>query len=195
MTTKHLLQAIAVTAELTGTELSEAAARVMAQDLARYPEKQVLGSLTRCRRELKPRTLTIEAVLTRLDDGRPGPEEAWAMIPRDEATSVVWTDEMARALGVAQPLLDEDDQVAGRMAFLETYRRLVQEARDASSPVKWTPSLGWDAHGREGVLLEAVRLGRLTAQHVAGLLPYRDEPHPEIAAALAGQKRIEGKAA
>lgn len=191
---KQLLQAIAVTAELTGTTLSEAAARVMAQDLARYPEQQVLGALTRCRRELKPHGLTIEAVLTRLDDGRPGPEEAWAMIPRDEAQSVVWTEEMAQAWGIAQPLLDEGDQVAARMAFSETYRKLIQNARDAGEPVKWTPSLGHDPHGRESVLLDAARRGRLAAQHVAKLLPYRDDPHPEIAALINGQKQIEDKA-
>lgn len=189
--TKRLLQAIAVTAELTGTQLSDAAARVMAQDLARYPEAQVLGALTRCRRELRAHGLTIESVLTRLDDGRPGAEEAWAMIPRDEAQSVVWTEEMAQAWGVAAPLLEEGDQVAARMAFAETYRKLIQAARDAGAAVKWTPSLGFDPYGREAVLLDSARRGRLTAQHVAGLLPHRDEPHPEIAALLATQRLIE----
>ena len=82
----ELLQALAVTAELTGTELSEPAARVMANDLAAYPVQQVLGALTRCRRELKGR-LTVAAILERLDDGRPGPNEAWAMIPQDEAVN------------------------------------------------------------------------------------------------------------
>ena len=91
-----LLEALAVTAELTGTELSEAAARAMVADLQAYPAQQVLVALTRCRRELKGR-LTIAAVLERLDDGRPGPNEAWAMIPQDEAGSVVWTQEMAEA--------------------------------------------------------------------------------------------------
>jgi hypothetical protein len=191
---KQLLQAIAVTSELTSTPLSEPAARVMAQDLANYPEPQVLGALMRCRRELRPHSLTIEAVLTRLDDGRPGPEEAWAMIPRDEASSVVWTDEMAQAWGIAQPLLDEGDQIAARMAFLERYRKLIQAARDASTPVKWTPSLGQNPSGRESVLIEAARLGRLTVQHVAKLLPYRDDPHPEILALIAAQKLLEEKA-
>ena len=78
-----LNEAIAVTAELTGTVLSKVAAQVMAEDLARYPEAQVMGALTRCRRELKGR-LTIADVISRLDDGRPGVEEAWAMLPKDE---------------------------------------------------------------------------------------------------------------
>ena len=96
---ENLLKAIAVTAELTDTDLSEAAARVMAEDLAMYPEKQVLGALIKCRRELKGR-LRISDVIERLDDGRPGPEEAWAIIPRSESDSVVWNRDMAEALGV-----------------------------------------------------------------------------------------------
>lgn len=188
---KQLLQAIAVTAELTATQLSEVAARVMASDLSRYPEQQVLGALERCRRELRPHSLTIESILSRLDDGRPGPEQAWAMMPRDETTSVVWSDEMAQAWGAAKPLLDEGDQVAARMSFAEIYRNLVQRARDAGIPVKWTPSLGHDPHGREAALLDAARLGRLTVQHVAGLLPYRDEPNPVIVALLSVQKQLE----
>lgn len=178
-----LLQAIAVTAELTSTQLSEASARVMADDLARYPEASVLEALTRCRRELKGR-LTIADVLTRIDDGRPGPEEAWAMIPHDEASSVVWTEEMAGAFGVASPLIAEGEKVQARMAFLERYKTLIREARDAGKPVRWTPSLGLDPNAREAVLLEAQRAGRLTQQHVAGLLPSRKEVSPEEMALL-----------
>lgn len=176
---KALVQAVAVTAELTGTVLSPAAARVFCGDLGRYPEHQVMGALNRCRREVRGR-LTLQDVIGRLDDGRPGPEEAWAMIPKDEYGSVVWTDEMAAAFGVALPLLSDGDAVAARMAFLEHYRKAVMLARDAGQPVKWTPSLGQDAGSREGALIEAVRKGRITAQHAAGLLPYHGEPPPEI---------------
>lgn len=181
--TKTLTEAIAVTAELTGTVMSEPAARVMAQDLARYPEAQILAALTRCRRELKGR-LTIAEVLTRIDDGRPGPEEAWAMMPHDESRSVVWTDEMSEAFGAAYPLIREGEVVAARMAFLERYRTLLREARDASRPIRWIASLGHDPHGRESVLLEAQSLGRLHPDYVRGLLPHRAPAAPEVAALL-----------
>ncbi len=175
--TKTLLEAIAVTAELTGTVMSEAAAKIMAADLARYPEPQVLEALTRCRRELKGR-LTIADVLTRIDDGRPEGEEAWAMLPKNEDASVVWTEEMAQAFGVAYPLLRSGEPVPARMAFLEKYRSVVRKARDAGKPIKWTTSLGHDAMGRERVLLDAVACGRLPADYVQGLLPHRDVPQP-----------------
>ncbi len=173
MVSAQLLKALAVTAELTGTQLSEPAARVLAGDLERYPETQVFGALTRCRKELRSR-LTVADIISRLDDGRPGAEEAWSMIPRDEAGTVVWTDEMRVAYGVAVPLIEEGENVQARMAFLEQYRDQVQKARDEGIPVKWSPSLGYDVRGRERVLLEAVEKGRLPASTVDKLLPNRD---------------------
>lgn len=166
---QRLLEAIAVTAELTQTDLSKAAAKVMAEDLARYPLEQVLGALTRCRRELRGK-LTIADVIQRLDDGRPGVEEAWAMVPQDEARSVVWTQEMASAFGVALPLLD--DPVAARMAFKEAYLKAVATARDQGLPPQWTPSLGHDPYGRESALMEAVEKGRMKLESAQRLLPH-----------------------
>lgn len=172
---QELLEAIAVTAELTQTDLSKAAARVMADDLARYPLPQVLGALTRCRRELASnQRLSIAAVIQRLEDGRPGPEEAWAMIPKDESTSVVWTQEMATAFGVALPLMD--DQVAARMAFKETYAKLVAVARDTGTQATWMPSLGQDPYGRESALMQAVEKGRIKLEHAQRLLPHLTAP-------------------
>lgn len=185
-----LLQAIAVTAELTSTQLSTGAARVMAEDLARYPESYVMEALTRCRRELKGR-LTIADVLTRMDDGRPGPEEAWAMLPKDEATSVVWTDEIAAAYCIASHLISHDQLIPARLAFLESYRYHVQNARDSGKPVHWWPSLGHDPLDRERALLMSQKLNRLTARHVASLLPHREVPSPEVMALLGYEEKHE----
>lgn len=169
----RLSEAVAVTLELTGTTLSEVAARMMADDLARYPEQQVMGALTRCRRELKGR-LTIADVISRLDDGRPGVEEAWAMLPKDEQTTAVWTVEMSQASAVVHDLLDRGDEVAARMAFKEAYSKACQLARDRGEPVSWSASLGWDKGGREPVLMAAVVAGRLSQEQVAIYLPPGD---------------------
>jgi hypothetical protein len=66
----------------------------------------------------------------------------------------------------------DSDEIGARMAFKESYAKAMTLARDAGVPVKWTPSLGQDQYGRECVLTEAVRKGRLTAPHVAKLLPH-----------------------
>lgn len=171
---ESLLKAIAVTAELTQTELSIDAARVMIDDLAQYDENQIMKALVRCRKELKPRMLTLSEIISRIDDGRPGAEEAWAMIPKSEFASVVWTAEMAEAFGICYKLIEEGDTVQARMAFIEAYRDRVARARDSGIKVQWMPSLGHDPQGREQVLMDAVEKGRLTAKHVSQLLPYRE---------------------
>lgn len=174
LVSEDLIKAIAVTAELTGTELSLDAAKMMTSDLASYPEQQVLDALVKCRREIRSR-LTLADVISRIDDGRPGAEAAWAMIPKNESDSVVWTREMAESFGVALPLIDDGDHIAARMAFIETYKVKCAESRNNGVPVKWEPSLGFDKNGREHVLIEAVEKGRLTREHVAGLLPYHKQ--------------------
>ena len=161
MPSEKLIQAVAVTAELCGRTFSPEAAAVFVDDLSRHPEAQVLGALQRCRKEVRG-VLTVQDVISRLDDGRPGADEAWSLIPQDEAKSVVWTAEMAQAFGVVLPLLDTGDKVGARLAFREAYNRLVANARDAGEPVNWSPSLGHDAKSREAALIEAVDRGHIS---------------------------------
>ena len=179
---EELIQAIAVTGELTGTNLSEAAARMMLADLACYETGSVIAALSRCRRELKGR-MTLAEIINRIDDGRPGPEEAWAMLPRDEYKTIVWTDEMAQAWGVALPLLNDGDEVAARMAFKESYTKIVADARNDRKDPVWSASLGHDQRGRESALVDAVQKSRLTASHVRGLIPHI-EPSTQFYALL-----------
>lgn len=183
----ELLQALAVTAELTGSEFTESAARVMADDLAHYPLQQILGALTRCRRELRGR-LTLAAIIERIDDGRPGANEAWAMIPQDEQGSCVWTTEMAQAFGIADPLLREGQVIAARSAFIETYDRLVTLARSEQLPVHWSVSLGHDPTKRAAAIEDAERKGRITSTYAKTLLPAPAVQVHEAVARLAGPK-------
>lgn len=170
---KNLLQAIAVTAELTQTQLSETSARVMADRLSKYPEEWVYPALTACQLELKG-NLRIADVVDRFCDGRPGANEAWAMIPKNENDSVVWTREMAEAYGVCYQLMNEGDMIAARMAFIEAYKESCAEARNNAIPIKWEPSLGHDKNGREHVIMAAVEKGLLRSDHAAKLLPYHE---------------------
>lgn len=99
------------------------------------------------------------------DDGRPGAEEAWAVCFRatDERATIVWCGEMAEAFGVAAPLLQAGDEVAARMAFKETYSRLLAEARERRAPPKWSATLGDDGDLRDRTLLPHVLAGRIGA--------------------------------
>lgn len=189
MSQADLLQAIAVTAELCGTNLSEPAARLFLQDLSSFDEKAVLKALSKCRREIKGR-LTLAEIITRIDDGRPGAEEAWAMLPRDEGTTVVWTEEMCQAWATVQTLVDDGEVVAARMAFKEAYSRLVNEAREARTPAKWTVSLGHDVAGRKTVLLMAVAKRRLTAEHACSLIPNFESEESSVPLLSADKKSV-----
>lgn len=185
--TKAILQAIAVTAELTDTTLSGPAIAQMASDLAGYSADAVLAALTRCRKELH-RRLTLGDIIDRIEDsdGHPAADEAWslAVTANDETATVVWTDEIAQAWGAAKPILDLGDDVGARMAFRAAYQRRVDSARANATRPRWIPSLGTDPELRQLAIADAVQQGRLRQDAVAAYLPPPDRA--EATAMLAG---------
>lgn len=114
-------------------------------------------------------------------DGRPGAEEAWALVLRgqDEAETIVWTGEMAQAWDVARIVMP--DEVGARMAFKEAYSRLIGEARRARMPASWSVSLGHDPQRRHAAIGAAVIAGRLPASEMPPALP---APHAQPLLAL-----------
>lgn len=125
-----------------------------------------MGALQACCRKVRAR-LTLAAIIERLDDGRPGIEEAWALLApllSDEGATIVWTDEMAEAYGIAVRLAD--DAVAAHLAFKEKYERLVSEARLSHRPVHWSASLGWEQEQRWEIVFQAYTLGRVSLEYV-----------------------------
>lgn len=165
-----LTKAISLTAEVCGKPLSQAAAEMLAHDLADFNEAAILAALARCRMELQG-LLKMSDILARIDDGRPDTEEAWRLLPRSELASVVWTDEMAQAWGIALPLLSAGDTEGARKVFCEAYAKAVLDARIRQEPVHWVPSLGSDVAGRASALRDAVRKHRLSAAYAEELLP------------------------
>ncbi len=174
MINTNILKAVAVTAELTGTELSAAALELMTDELSVYDENQVLAALTRCRKELKSR-MTLSAVIERIEtaDGRPQADEAWttAMQAQDESATVIWTLETQQAFFIARPALEINDKTGARMAFKSAYERLVNTARESKKPIEWQASLGWDVEARRIALEAAVTVGKLPSSQASGLLP------------------------
>jgi hypothetical protein len=177
-----LVKAFMLTAQLYGKELSQDAAKLFLDDLSHYPPDAVLTALRDHRRENNffP---TLADITKRIDatDGRPGLEEAWAMVPKDNYTSVVWCEEMARAYAAAGRLLDEGDHVGARMAFKECYEKELKQARANKVPPKWMPLFGWEKSGRVAAVREAMDRGRISAQHAAALLPDYSEQTDRLA--------------
>lgn len=171
-----LAEAVKATYDVIGQSTTDLQLAVTIDELSGYPIAHVLAALSRCRKEL--RKLTLADILDRLPNGHPGPEEAWGTISRamgNEALSLVWSEEMREAYGVANQLAD--DAIAARMAFKETYQRLVSEARAAGRSPKWSVSQGTDKADRERAIVEGVKAGRLSAAHAQQLLPHMDDPN------------------
>ena len=168
----EITRALAVTAELTGTELSVVALQAMERELGSYPVAAVTTALTRCRRELTGR-LTLAAVLERIEsaDGRPTANEAWgiALSGFDEAMTIITNQEINAAMSVARPIMDADDEVGARMAFRDSYERTVTENRNQGVNPEWYPSMGSDKRLRASVVAGAVERGLLPRSYIAEL--------------------------
>lgn len=140
------------------------------------------------------------------NDGRPDEEEAWAvaLTARNEADTVVWTQETAEAWNTARVVMDLGDKVGARMAFKEAYTRIVGLARRARQPVRWVICEGHDAARRADAVRLAVDRGhqvegadRLLALPPPGEVPLLltgsidGEPIPD--ALLALRDRLAGR--
>ena len=182
---RKLMEALAVAAEgCGGDRMSDGAAQVMFARLSVYPEAAALKAIDRCMREVTGR-LSLAAIIERIEDGRPSPDEAWATVgTRDESRTLVCTTEAMEAMEVCRVLL-EADEVAARMAFRDRYKAIVTENRSQGIPAKWYASLGQDREGRAPVLAAAVQQGRLTAEYAAGLLGVAPE---QLAGIAQGQR-------
>ena len=170
----RIVEALAVCAELTGTQLSDAAMNAMVEDLLAYDTGNVLAALNRCRRELTGR-LTLAAILQRLDTGLPSADEAFGLLAegwRNEALTVVVPEIAMQAAGMgAFGLFQAGDKTGARMAFREAYVRLAADVREA----RWTVSAGSDREQRTRAVEAAVRDGRLDAHRAAAYLPSEAE--------------------
>lgn len=89
--------------------------------------------------------------------------EAWALaLPaQDEANTVVWTNEIAQAWSIAQPIMREGDKVGARMAFIAAYERLTKAAQGTGRAPEWSVSEGWNKEAVKGTVEQAVTTGLL----------------------------------
>ena len=105
--------------------------------------------------------------------------EAWAVaLPAiDEAATVVWTPEIAKAFEVARPILEGGDKIGARMAFIPAYDRLIDQAKRESRTPSYEVSSGWDANMREVAMRQSVTAGLLPMPNDdTKALPAPDKP-------------------
>lgn len=197
MNDEKIMQAIAVTAELTGTQLSDNAMLVMAEDLLAYPLDKVLIALERCRRELKGR-LTQAAILERIDDGWQSAEEAFNTLVagwNNESLSILTTHTAMRAAESASALFNAGDKYRAGIAFKETYERLVGEKKAQGESPDWYVSAGLDKEQLAQLVTEAAATGKITNDYALALLPAGEERiNIEAGNLLTDKQKEEGKA-
>lgn len=186
--------------------IAPASARAKAlffQTVAAYPLQVIEGAIRSHLRDpeagryttpLQPAHLIAQIEGAQADDGRPGPDEAWAMALHadDERNTVVWTPEMAQAFAVARPLLAKRDNTGARMAFRQAYDRAVTDARRKAVPVAWSPSLGSDPQQRAVAIEHAVVAGLLPHSQAQLLLPAPIGDTGPTAAGIATLAKIRG---
>lgn len=123
--------------------------------------------------------------------GHLGPEQAWAVAaPKvaSDAPTIFVTEPMREAYGSA--LLLEDDMVAARMAFKETYTQAVSQAEAMGQPVTWSMMPGTDPRMKEVAIQEAVKKGLIQAEWALRHLPV--DAHESLLSLVGGldTKRI-----
>lgn len=134
-----------------------------------------------------PADLLVQLERIAAEDGRPSPEEAWAIASAsaDEAMTVVWTAETSAAWwAVAQPLMDIGDRFNASRGFLAKYADLVAESRKNGVPVCWEVSQGSDKSLRHQALEAAYKSGRISRETVRQMLPRHSGDTGPIVAAL-----------
>ena len=177
---EELVLALMATAEVMGNEIKPNVALVIVDDLSAYALDDVLQALTRVRRECSGK-LTLKMILDILASlgGWLSANEAWAVaLPAiDEAATVVWTPEIAKAFEVARPILEGGDKIGARMAFIPAYDRLIDHAKRESRTPSYEVSAGWDANMREVAMRQSVTAGLLPMPNDdTKALPAPDKP-------------------
>ena len=166
--------------EVTGSNCTDASLALAFKILERYTIDQVqdaimlhLSDPQTGQFSPKPADVVKQITDRLLLDGRPSPDEAWAIAIQsmDENETVILNDEIAKSLEYSSEIYHGGDKVGARMAFRESYQKACAESRDAGQPVKWWPSLGHDKNRRKAALEKAVEQGKLQAEHASRLLP------------------------
>lgn len=152
--------------------ISPTAKALFFTDLKRYPLELIEAALSAHR--LDPDrgrfTPTVADISSQIERRRPlqwvGADEAWAALPKSENEPGILNQVTVQALAAAQPLLDDGDTIAARMAFKNCYDRLVSRAKlDRINP-EYFLSPGGTMEDQQAVREEGQRQGLLPAPPV-----------------------------
>ena len=171
---------LTIMAEAFGERLTEERQEIYCAGLAEVSRDRLEVAFRRARYELKwfPKLAELRELTGlqagTLHDDRPGPEEAWARMPKGERMeddSVVWCAEEQIAYGACRSLLLDGDLIGARMAFKERYEKELAQAHSENRPVHWTVTAGYDIERRIAVLASAVEQKRIGLEYALNFIP------------------------
>lgn len=146
-------------------QMNEIKLKIYSQELSGVSEFELKRAIKILRMQVGRRQMPMPSeYLAQIPDGHLSANESWAMIPRNEDDSVVWSEEMRLAYASAAPLIREGNFTSAFFAYKETYERLVAEARLEKRKPKWSPSFGFNKSGREAAIIQAVEKNRITLE-------------------------------
>lgn len=174
-----VLNEITALGEAFGEGLTAERQAIYVRALADIPKDELRRAIRLAVKHLKwfPKVAELRELARGLPDAavdRPGPEEAWARMPKGEHReddSVVWCEEERAAYSSCRSLLLDGDQIGARMAFKERYEKEVAEAHAAGKPVRWIMSAGFDMNHRLSTLATAVQEKRMTLEGALNFVP------------------------
>ena len=115
------------------------------------------------------------------DDGRPTADEAWGKFPQNSDLTVLVTNEIMEAGQSAWALLQTGDKVAARMAFKDSYDRVVRNARERGLKPIWQLSVGNSGESTSAAI-EGLKSGFLSLEYIRTVLKPDDADFVAVAA-------------
>ena len=150
---------IGPTIVLMGGELLDGVTvNVLIADLADYSVEDITTAAHRLRK--KTGRFSLSALIEQMPGGYVGGNEAWSTFPKSEQETGVVTQAALSAWGAAQDIYDGGDKIAARSAFVEAYKRNVNEA--PTRPV-YIVSFGTDPDNRSRVINKGIDQGLISA--------------------------------
>ncbi|MCG5538974.1 hypothetical protein [Halorhodospira sp. 9622] len=174
-------ESLQATMELYDKALSKQALQLWWQALSDYAFEEVRGGLSRHiqdpeRGRFAPKPAdVIAAIQSAYLSQWPSAEQAWAqaIAAVDERETVIWRSQEAQQAWheAAQAIYLDGDEVGARVAFRESYNRLVRAAVEAGRAPQPAISLGHDPAARREALERATEQGLLSAEQARRHLP------------------------
>lgn len=167
----QVIEMLAIQFEMKEQSASERVITYMVKQLEPYGFDPVMKALDKVGKESSFK-INLAEIIKRIDDGRPSAQIAWSQSPKNEEDSAVLTEEQNKALCSVSHLLYCGDPIPARMAFIEKYNELIENARANAIPVKHALSAGGDKQGRIDVVKAAVQDGRLLKSRACFMLQH-----------------------